>query len=40
MRLVISPVIQRVILPANRVTELVKELVILVNNVTELVMVV
>lgn len=40
MRLVILSVIQRVILPANRVTALVKELVILVNNVMELVMVV
>ena len=37
MRLVILPVIQRVILPVNRVTELVKELVILVRVVTELV---
>ena len=40
MRLVILPVIQRVILPANRVMGLVKELVILVRDVTELVMVV
>ena len=37
MRLVILLVIQRVILPANRVMELVKELVILVSLVTELV---
>ena len=40
MRLVILLVIQRVILPANRVMGLVKELVILVRDVTELVMVV
>lgn len=37
MRLVILLVIQRVILPANRVTELVKGLVILVRVVTGLV---
>ena len=37
MRLVILLVIQRVILPVNRVTELVKELVILVRVATEIV---